>query len=90
MNVINIPAKLNGYLYNFSYPVMDIPLYLCAEHDDEFKLTLIDDDIEIKFNGKKGFNYWSIKSSNDVNVICDKKIFNIYISYTPVKPKQFY
>lgn len=85
---INIPYKKQGYYYKFDYLIQPTQLYLCAEHSESFKVTLIDDDIS--FTGTKGFNYWPIKSSNSVNVICDKKIFNLYLCYTNDSPKQFY
>lgn len=89
MNDINIPAKRQGYLYTFAYPLMTLPLYLCTENDSDFKLTILDDD-QISFNVSKGFNVFPIKAKSTINILCDKKIFNIYLSYSPSQPKQFY
>jgi hypothetical protein len=85
---INIPARYVGFLYKFSYPIQPTQLYLCAENSETFKVTLLDDDIS--FTGNKGFNYWPIKSTQVVNVVCDKKIFNLYLCYSSELPRQFY
>ena len=89
MQDYNIPAAAKGYLYSFKYKTMDFPLYLCAEHSESFKLSLRG-EVEVSFIGNKGFNYWLIEPSNLLEVVCDKKIFNLYLSYTPIQPKQFY
>jgi hypothetical protein len=85
---INIPARRQGYIYKFSYPIQPTQLYLCAENSEVFKVTLVKDDIS--FTGNKGFNYWPIASDNEIDVVCDKKIFNLYLCYTSELPRQFY
>ena len=85
---INIPARYSGFCYKFSYPIQTTQLYLCAENSEPFKVTLMEGDIS--FTGNKGFNYWPIESSHTVNVVTDKKIFNIYLCYSNEVPKQFY
>ena len=43
----------------------------------------------VSFVGKPGFNYWLIEPSECIRSTSDKKIFNLYLSYTD-QPRQFY
>lgn len=83
MNDYNVPPTIVYHYYE--WPKNDRPSYLCIEHTEPFKVTLVDSDIS--FIGKKGFNYWLI---DDNKVRINKKVFNIYLCYTDSVPRQFY
>lgn len=86
MNDINLLPTFTGYLYSFCYSVQPTQLYLCVEHSEPFTARIYDQE----FKGIAGFNYWPICADKKINVVCDKKVFNLYLCYCPTKPRQFY
>lgn len=82
----NVPAIKQYYAYEFKLPLMEVPLYLCAEHSEEFTLEVDN----VVAHCRPGFNVWQIRSSDSILIKSDKKIFNLYLSYSGATPRQFY
>ena len=79
--MINIPPRIK-YAYKWK-PTGSF--WLCAEHTEGYKIDING----IRLSPGSGFSVWRIGPVSKLVVLTDKKIDNIYISYSETMPTQF-